>query len=47
MGPERTRLTADPAQIDAILAEGAERARVIAHETMNAVKDILGFVRPR
>jgi tryptophanyl-tRNA synthetase len=47
IGAEMNRLAADPAQIDAILAEGAERARVIAQKTMNAVKDILGFVRGR
>jgi tryptophanyl-tRNA synthetase len=42
---EMKRLTADPAHIDAILADGADRAAVIAAETMNAVKDILGFIR--
>jgi tryptophanyl-tRNA synthetase len=42
---EMKRLTADPAYIDAILAQGADRAAVIAAETMNAVKDILGFIR--
>src|SRR3712207_1592839 len=47
IGAEMNRLTADPAQIDAILADGAERARALAHETMNAVKDIVGFVRGR
>jgi tryptophanyl-tRNA synthetase len=47
IGAEMNRLTADPAQIDAILADGAERARIIAHDTMNAVKDIVGFVRRR
>ena len=45
IGAEMTRLTADPAAIDAILAEGADRARVLARETMDHVKDILGFVR--
>jgi tryptophanyl-tRNA synthetase len=39
------RLTQDPAYIDAVLAEGADRAGAIASETMNAVKDILGFIR--
>ena len=42
---EMKRLTADPGHIDTILAEGADRASVIAGETMNAVKDILGFIR--
>src|ERR687894_1493985 len=44
-GDEMKRLKADPGHIDAILVDGAERARVIAHETMNSVKDIVGFVR--
>src|SRR5271154_3053116 len=42
---EMKRLLADPAAIDAILADGSGRARVIAGETMKAVKDIVGFVR--
>jgi tryptophanyl-tRNA synthetase len=44
---EMKRLKADPAYIDAVLVAGAERARVIAADTMNAVKDIVGFVRKR
>jgi tryptophanyl-tRNA synthetase len=47
IGAEMKRLTADPAEIDAILADGAERARAIARETMTAVKDIVGFVGGR
>jgi len=42
---EMTRLSADPAEIDRILADGARRAREIAHPIMNEVKDIVGFVR--
>jgi tryptophanyl-tRNA synthetase len=42
---EMKRLTQDAAYIDAVLAAGAARAEVIAAETMNAVKDIVGFVR--
>jgi tryptophanyl-tRNA synthetase len=42
---EMKRLTADPGHIDAILADGAERARAIARPTLDAVKDIVGFVR--
>jgi tryptophanyl-tRNA synthetase len=42
---EMKRLTADPAYIDGILADGADRASGIAAETMSAVKDILGFIR--
>jgi len=42
---EMKRLTADPAHIDAVLAGGSDRAGAIAAETMNAVKDIVGFIR--
>jgi tryptophanyl-tRNA synthetase len=42
---EMKRLTQDPVYIDGVLAQGAERAQVIAAKTMNAVKDILGFIR--
>jgi tryptophanyl-tRNA synthetase len=41
------RLVADPAAIDAVLADGSERAQAIAAETMKAVKDIVGFVQRR
>jgi tryptophanyl-tRNA synthetase len=42
---EMRRLMADPGHIDAILAAGAEKASVIAEETMKAVKEIVGFSR--
>jgi tryptophanyl-tRNA synthetase len=42
---EMQRLLGDPLAIDAILADGAARAQKLAHETMKAVKDIVGFVR--
>ncbi|TMJ02258.1 MAG: tryptophan--tRNA ligase [Alphaproteobacteria bacterium] len=42
---EMKRLTQDTAYIDSVLAGGAARAEVLAAETMNAVKDILGLVR--
>ncbi len=42
---EMRRLTADPAHIDAILADGSARARTIAQKTMGDVKDILGLLR--
>src|SRR5256885_4317940 len=42
---EMKRLTQDPSYIDSVLGDGAARAEVIAAETMNAVKDIVGFVR--
>ena len=45
IGLEMKRLTADPTAIDAILTDGADRARVLARETLDSVKDILGFVR--
>jgi tryptophanyl-tRNA synthetase len=45
IGAEMKKLVKDPVYIDGILAEGSERARVIAAETMKAVKDIVGFVR--
>jgi tryptophanyl-tRNA synthetase len=44
---EMKRLVADPGHVDAILIDGAERAQAIAAETMNAAKDIVGFIRPR
>ena len=47
LGPinaEMKRLMADPVHIDSVLAQGAERAQVIAAETMKAVKDIVGLV---
>ena len=48
LGPinaEMTRLVADPGHIDRVLGDGAARAEAIAAETLNAVKDIVGFVR--
>jgi len=48
LGPvaaEMKHLSADPGHIDAVLADGAARAQVMAAETMKAVKDIVGFVR--
>jgi tryptophanyl-tRNA synthetase len=44
---EMKRLVADPGHVDRILVDGADRARTLAVETMNATKDILGFVRKR
>ncbi len=45
IGEEMRRMLKDPGTIDAILIDGADRARVIAAETMRHVKDIVGFVR--
>jgi tryptophanyl-tRNA synthetase len=44
---EMRRLVADPGYIDSVLIDGAQRARVLARPTMDAVKDIVGFVRAR
>ena len=45
IGSEMKKLVQDPVYIDEVLAGGSERARVIAADTMKAVKDIVGFVR--
>jgi tryptophanyl-tRNA synthetase len=45
IGAEMKRLVQDPVTIDAILADGSARARTIASQTMNAVRDVVGFVR--
>jgi len=47
VGAEMKRLTQDPSYVDSVLIDGAARARAIAAETMNAVKDIVGFIRER
>ncbi len=47
IGAEMARLMDDPAQIDAILARGAERARAITAPILDEVYRIVGFVRPR
>ena len=39
------RLVADPGFVDAILVDGADRARAIADETMKFTRDIVGFIR--
>jgi tryptophanyl-tRNA synthetase len=45
IGAEMKRLVGDPGYVDTVLADGADRARVIAAETMKSVKDIVGFIR--
>ena len=45
IGREMNRMMGDPAYIDGVLADGADRAHAIASETMKAVKDIVGFLR--
>lgn len=44
IGGEMKRLVQDHAYIDAVLADGSQRASAIAGKTMKAVKDIVGFV---
>src|SRR5690606_17850483 len=44
---EMRRLLADPGHIDAVLVDGAGRARAIADRTMNGVKDVIGFIRAK
>jgi tryptophanyl-tRNA synthetase len=41
---EMTRWMNDPASIDAVLRDGADRARAIAEQTMKEVKAIVGFL---
>jgi tryptophanyl-tRNA synthetase len=43
IGGEMRRLLADPAEIDRVLADGAQRARQIAAPTMAEVRKIVGF----
>ncbi|MEZ5853005.1 MAG: tryptophan--tRNA ligase [Hyphomicrobiaceae bacterium] len=48
LGPvtaEMNRLSADPAEIDRILADGSRRARAIAQPIMAEVRDIVGFIQ--
>jgi tryptophanyl-tRNA synthetase len=47
IGSELKRLMQDQAYIDSVLAEGSQRARVIAAETMNSVKDVVGLIRSK
>ncbi len=42
---EMRKLLADPGHIDAVLADGAERARAIAGPVMRDVKDVVGLLR--
>ncbi len=47
VGAEMKRISADTGYIDGVLADGAERARVIADETLSHVCDIVGLVQAR
>ncbi|MEO8295555.1 MAG: tryptophan--tRNA ligase [Gemmatimonadota bacterium] len=42
-----TELESHPASVDAVLAEGAARARTIAQDTMGTVRSSMGFLRPQ
>lgn len=42
---EMRRLMDDPASVDKVLADGSDRARKIADQTIRDVKDIVGFLR--
>jgi tryptophanyl-tRNA synthetase len=42
---EMRRLMSDPGHVDAILADGASRARAIAEQTMREVRSIVGFIQ--
>jgi len=42
---EMRRLLGDSGHVDKVLADGAERARKIAHPIMNDVKDVVGLLR--
>ena len=44
---EMTRLEADPAEIDRILGDGADRAAAIAEPILDEVYDVVGFLRSR
>jgi tryptophanyl-tRNA synthetase len=44
---EMRRLRAEPGHIDAVLADGAERARALAAPIMRDVKDVVGLLRAR
>ncbi|MBI1200754.1 MAG: tryptophan--tRNA ligase, partial [Phenylobacterium sp.] len=43
IGEEMRRLLADPAEIDRVLTEGAERARALARPTLAETKKLVGF----
>src|SRR5262249_34867635 len=46
VGNEMRRLMSDPAEIDAVLRDGAARACACAEPIMREVEDIVGFLRP-
>ncbi len=46
IGEEMARLMADPSHVDAVLRDGAERARAIAEPIQEEVEAIMGFLDP-
>jgi tryptophanyl-tRNA synthetase len=46
IGAEMQRLCVDPGAVDAVLRDGAERARAIAEPVLDEVYDVVGFLRP-
>jgi tryptophanyl-tRNA synthetase len=46
IGTEMQRLQADPGHVDAVLRDGAGRARAIADPILRQVHDIVGFLTP-
>ena len=45
IGREMRRYLSDPASIDRILKDGAERARAIARPILEQTKDVVGYIR--
>jgi len=43
---EMRRLTADPGAVDAVLRDGAQKARAIAEPVLREVYEVVGFLRP-
>ena len=46
LNEEMKRLLADPGHIDALLRDGAERARALAAPVIARVHEIVGFLKP-
>ena len=46
IGQEMKRMMADPAEVDRILRDGAQRANAIALPVLRQTQDIVGFLRP-
>ena len=45
IGEEMQRLAEDPGHVEAVLGDGAERARALARPVLEEVKEIVGFLR--